>query len=488
MKLALCLLLSVFAAFAQQQLKGIVESVNTSTRKVAVANEPIPGGMAAMTMSYSVDKPDILTKLTPGDRIIAKFDDATLTLSDIQIVTPPPSAPKATTTLNLEELERLALTGNPNAAIAEANVRVAAGNLRQSGLYPNPTAGYYGDEIRGGRYRGGKQGGFIAQTIVTGGKLGAARRVAELLRDQQQTTAEIQKLRIRMSVRILFYQVLAAQRLVDVRQNLASIAADATQTSHQLANIGQADRPDVLQAEVEQQRADVGVRTEQQNLLAAWKSLAAVVGQPNLPLTRLEGDLEAFPDLTFDQSLAKTLQESPEVKLARQSIERTEASVIQERRNPVPDLEIQANLTKNNEPIEGTSRAIGLNGGVQVGVQLPIFNRNQGAIAAARAGVETSKAELTRLQFQISRDLATLFRDYQASRITARQYKDEMLPRAQQAYKMYQATYQKMQSAWPQTLLSQRTLFQLEVDYVAALEATWTAALQIQTYALTPLP
>jgi cobalt-zinc-cadmium efflux system outer membrane protein len=53
---------------------------------------------------------------------------------------------------------------------------------------------------------------------------------------------------------------------------------------------------------------------------------------------------------------------------------------------------------------------------------------------------------------------------------------------------MYQTTYQKMQSAWPQTLLSQRTLFQLEVDYVIVLETTWTSALQLQSYGLAPLP
>lgn len=488
MRLAICLLLATLTAYAQQQLKGTVEGVNTATQKVAVANEAIPGGMGAMTMNYSVDQPEVLSKLKAGDRIVAQFDEATLTLSKIQIVPSLATVPVTGGGLTLAELERLALANNPNAAIAQAGIRAAEGNLRQVGLYPNPTVGYYGEEIRGGFSRGGKQGGFVAQTIVTGGKLGAARRVAALLRNQQQTTAQIQNLRILTSVRILFYQVLAAQRLVEVRQNLAKIAADATQTSYQLANIGQADRPDVLQAEVEQQRADVLVRTEQQNLMASWKALAAVIGQPDLPVTQLAGDLESLPDLTFDQWLAKTLQESPEVKLAQQGVERAEASVVQERRTPIPDLELQANLNNNNEPIEGTRRSIGVNSGVQIGVQLPIFNRNQGAIAAARAGVETSRNELVRLKFQISRDLAALFRDYDSARLTARQYKDEMLPRAQQAYQMYRATYQRMQSAWPQTLLSQRTLFQLEVDYVAALESSWNAALQIQSYGLMPLP
>src|SRR5437899_853771 len=156
--------------------------------------------------------------------------------------------------LRLEDLERMALANNPTIVQVQANVRVSAGLARQAGLYPNPTVGYYGDEIRGGYSGGGKQGGFISQTIVTGGKLRAARRVAELLTQQAETAGEVQRLRIVNNVRTMFYLVLADQRLVDVRQNLAKLAADATRTSYQLANVGQADRPDVLQAEVDQQQ------------------------------------------------------------------------------------------------------------------------------------------------------------------------------------------------------------------------------------------
>src|SRR5260370_4015252 len=137
----------------------------------------------------------------------------------------------------------MALGSNPAIAQVQANVRVSAGLARQAGLYPNPTLGYYADEVRGGYPGGGKQGGFISQTIVTGGKLRAARRVAELLTQEAETAGEMQRLRILNNVRTMFYQILAGQRLVDVRQNLVKLAADAAQTSHHLTNVGAADRP-----------------------------------------------------------------------------------------------------------------------------------------------------------------------------------------------------------------------------------------------------
>src|SRR5882757_8878661 len=194
-----CLLCSL--ADAQQgdrkvyTLRGTVEEVNASTKKLKVANEPIPGGMGAMSMSYSVDKPDTLTRLKPGDRISAKFREGDLTLYEIEVMEPK-AASGQEQGLGLAELERMALAGNPTLAQAQANSRVAAGQARQAGLYPNPTVGYYGDEIRGGYSGGGKQGGFVSQTIVTGGKLGAARRVAESRGRQIETTGEMQRLRI----------------------------------------------------------------------------------------------------------------------------------------------------------------------------------------------------------------------------------------------------------------------------------------------------
>src|SRR5260370_18105715 len=197
--------------------------------------------------------------------------------------------------MRLEELEEMALANNPTVAQAQAKQRGAAGLAKQAGLYPNPTVGYYGDEIRGGYVNGGKQGGFVSQTIVLGGKLGAARRVAKLAANEVETGGEIQRLRILNNVRTSFYHVLAAQRLADVRQSLAKLAADAVQTSVQLGNVGQADRPDILQAEVEQKQAAVSFRVAQQNLQTPWRLLSPVPGQPELPIPPFEAAHDAPP-------------------------------------------------------------------------------------------------------------------------------------------------------------------------------------------------
>jgi outer membrane protein, heavy metal efflux system len=285
-------------------------------------------------------------------------------------------------------------------------------------------------------------------------------------------------------VRALFYQLLGDQQLEDVRKQLVDLASEAVRTSHQLANVGQSDRPDVLQAEVEEQQAILGLHVAEQNVRASWRTLAAVIGKPELPQTRVAGDMEVVPDLSYDESLGATLRESPRITLAQQRVDLAEASFSQARRAAIPDLQLYGNLSQNNEPLDTTHKATGLNGGVQIGVQLPIFNRNQGNVAAARAEVERAKAELARLRLEIARDLASQFRDYESARATVQQYKNEILPRAEMAYKLYQTNYRNMAAAYPQVIISQRFLFQLEIEHVQALKTAWRSALVIRGFGL----
>lgn len=68
----------------------------------------------------------------------------------------------------LDEAQHIAAESNPTLRQAEAEIRAAKARIQQAGLYPNPSVGYVGDEIRGGSINGGKQGFFAQQTVVTG--------------------------------------------------------------------------------------------------------------------------------------------------------------------------------------------------------------------------------------------------------------------------------------------------------------------------------
>lgn len=394
----------------------------------------------------------------------------------------PQSAPRGMT---LDELEQVALSSNPTLAQAAAEVRAAAGRKVQAGLYPNPTVGYIGEEMRGGFSRGGQQGFFVGQEIVLGGKLRLSRQVFEQERKQAEVEAEEQRLRVFGNVRFSFIQALAAQQSLELRRKLSSLTQEAVQISRQLFNVGQADQPDVLAAEVEAQQAELAVIDAEQNQQWVWKALAAAVGKPDLPRTGLEGDLEEITDLNPQQWLETILGESPAVKIADLGARKAEAVLARARREPIPNLQLRGGLQQKRELTEFTGRPVGLQGFAEVGIQIPLFNRNQGNIEVAKADLQRAELEIQRVKLVLRERSAAFFQNYLTSRAAVEKYKKAMIPRARQAYELYLNKYQNMAAAYPQVLIAQRTLFQLEVAYVAALENLGTSSVALKFFLLT---
>jgi cobalt-zinc-cadmium efflux system outer membrane protein len=389
-------------------------------------------------------------------------------------------------TIRLEELQQMALQNNPTFAQSAANIQAAEGRKKQSGLYPNPTVGYQGEQIRGGSFHGGEQGFFIQQDIVLGGKLGLNRKIFDQELKQAQTEGEEQKLRVVTNVRMSYIQALAAQQTLDLRHNLSKLADDAVETSHQLANVGQADAPDVLESEVEAQQAQLAVTMAEQNQQRIWKALSAVVGNPRLPLMKLEGKLEDTPSVNANELVEKIVNESPAVRIAEIGVKRAEAALAREKREPIPDLQLRGGMQQNGELLSAPNgRSVGLQGFADVGVKIPIFNRNQGNIATAKADAERAKREVERVKLVMRERAASVVQNYTFSQSAVDRYKNQMIPRAQKAYEMYTKKYQDMAAAYPQVLIAQRTLMQLEVSYVNALESFATSSLSLQSYLLT---
>jgi cobalt-zinc-cadmium efflux system outer membrane protein len=388
-------------------------------------------------------------------------------------------------TITLEELQQMALKNNPTLAQAIANIRAAEGRQRQSGLYPNPTIGYQGEEIRGGSFRGGEQGFFVQQNIVTAGKLGLNRNIFEQEKRQAETEADEQRLRVATNVKMTYIQALAAQQMLELRRSLSKLAQDTVGTSRQLANIGQADAPDVLEAEVEGQQAELALTMAEQNQQRVWKELAAVIGDPNLHLMRLEGTLEDMTAGDADSIVETIVNESPAVKIAELGVKKAEASLARAKHEPIPDLQLRAGMQQNRELLDTTGRATGLQGFAEVGVQIPIFNHNQGNTTTSKADLDRAQREVERVKLALRERAASVVQSYAYSQAAAARYKNEMIPRARKAYEMYVKKYQQMAAAYPQVLIAQRTLMQLQVAYANALEGSATNWVALQSYLLT---
>jgi cobalt-zinc-cadmium efflux system outer membrane protein len=380
-------------------------------------------------------------------------------------------------------LDQMALQRNPTLAQAAANVEDARGRAVQSGLYPNPTVGYVGDQIglRGKAAPGEMQGVFVDQTIVTGGKLELNRARFQQEVTQMELEALAQRYRVVNGIRARFYQLLAMRRQVAIREEFVKTAEDIVTTAEELVNVGQANKPDLLQARIEARQARVALANARALAEAAGRQLAAFVGDPRLPLDRLQGDLEegaALPGL--DATLAHLLEASPEIQSARAEVARGQIALRREQVEPIPNVNVRVASGYNS-----TEEARRVTTSVQVGVRLPVFDRNQGNIYSAQAQLARAQAEVGRVELDLTRRLSRAYARYETARAVVEAYRKDSLPEAREAFELYRDSFNRRRAAYPQVLIAQRNFFQIGSEYVDALDRLRRAEVEIRGLLLT---
>jgi cobalt-zinc-cadmium efflux system outer membrane protein len=386
----------------------------------------------------------------------------------------------------LDELEKMASQHNPALAQAQREIEAARGRSLQAGLYPSPTVGYRGDEIRGGSYGGGEQGFFVQQPIILGGKLGLDRKVREAEEKQREVEADAQRMRVDNDVRMAYYRVLAAQERLALKQSLLGISQSTVRIVGQLGRVGQADETEILEAEAEEQRMEIAVGIAEQMLRREWTTLTSVVGVPSLAPGGVAGRIDAdLPPLDQGQLLAALVADSPVVRMAQAAIEQAEASLRRAKRETIPDLVVQGGLQQNLETF-GVSQdhKVGLQGFAEVGVQLHLWDRNQGAIAAGNAAVQSARQDAMRVGLELRNRFAMYGEDYGSSRLIADKYRTEILPRLERAYKLMTEQYGQMTASFIRALILERMLYENETAYVDALERTWTSSIVLRGFLL----
>lgn len=385
--------------------------------------------------------------------------------------------------MTLEQFLALADKANPTLAQAQRNVDRSVQQARQVSLLPDPIVGYNGDHIRGGQYHGGEQGAFFMQEFVLGHKLALRRDVYRAEGQSNQYALEVQRARVHNDVARAFFDTLAAQQSVVIHDRLLKVALDADTNTHELSRIGQEDAAAILTAEITAEQARVEFLKAQRMFIAHFAQLATFAGQHSLELHPLTGALVEPPQFDPEEYVKRGVDESPLVKRAQADEALGEARLKDARRERMPNLNVTAGEWYSGEEVNSGKKA-GWESFVQAGVQLPLWNHNQGNIEASKILLDRAHHDVQRTKLWTHNQTEPLAQDYQTARFTAERYRTEMLPRARRAYELQVIKYQQMALEYPPVLAAQRLLFTLQLGYTEALNQEWRAAIALQNYAL----
>lgn len=377
--------------------------------------------------------------------------------------------------LALSDLELLALARNPSLRRMAALVGAARGNALQAGLPPNPSVGYEGQQLGSGGLAE-QHGVLFSQEIIRGGKLRLSRAVADRERMRREQDLLTQELRVLTDVRICYFQALLAQRQIEVANSLTSISEEGARTVEQLFDAEEVSRADVLQAELEVENSHIISQNARNRQLAAWQELAAVVGDPTLAPQELAGDPAApSPSLDYQNELTRILSSSPEIASAMVEIERANVMLQRARVEPVSNVNVEGLVNWRDNGIGGKP-----DGGLAVSVPIPVFNRNQGAIAQANHELMAARQALNELELSLQKKLASTFEQYANNRNQTERYRAMILPSAEESLALTRKMYAAGEANYTALLTSQRTYSQTQLNYLEAVRALRIAEAEIE--------
>lgn len=362
--------------------------------------------------------------------------------------------------LALEELLSLALDNNPTLRQASAHIEAERAKALQAGLYPNPRVGYQAEQIGVGGTAGEFQGGFIRQEIVTAGKLRLSREKYLARASVVELQALAQRHRVLNDVRIHYYRTLAAKQRLVIQEELLKTAQDQLITVNEMRNVGQANEADFHQATIRLQEQRLNVEMAQNELAMARETLLTMVGVERPAQQPLAGTLEgeARP-LQWDGLLARLLEESPELAAARAKLEADRITLRREQVEPIPNLVVEGAAGYNFEARE-TVYGAGLT------VEVPLFDWNQGTIEQAKADLRRQQAEVRLTELRLRRALAEQYQRYRSARQHVVDFRDLILPQAEQRYTTQLQSYQADRETWPAVLEAQADFFNRRLAYI----------------------
>jgi len=372
------------------------------------------------------------------------------------------SASRAAAPLTLTDLEGIAIQNNPTMAAAAARIEAARGRQLQAGLYPNPIVGYHATEIRN-LGTAGQQGGFISQRFITGGKRQLDQAIAGKDIDEEHFRFHAQEQRVLSDVRVRFYAALAAQQRLELTQELARLGDNLVEATETLLAGRLGTENDLLQAQIKADEAHILYDNARNQTVESGRRLAAAIGIPTMQMTPLAGELAGeLSTIAWEECYRMVLGCNPELNAANTRMERASIAIQRARREPLPNVDLAVSVRHHNVTQSDVAN-------VQVGVPIPIFNRNQGNIRSAEAAWMAAKNEVKRIELDLHDRLAVAYRRYANAAQQADRYSQRMVPRAKKSLELVTSGYARGQVKYLTLLTAQETYLQVSLAHLDSL-------------------
>lgn len=390
-------------------------------------------------------------------RILRYLTSASLGLAPLVAIAPfmvaTAHAQQAAGPITLQDAISLAIDADPGLRAAGAGVDAARGNVRQARARPNPNlsadvANFNGEgSLRG--FDGAETTFGLAQEVEMGGRRSARIQLANRDLRGAELDRVLRGLDLVRDVQSAYYDALAATELVQIAEERLR-TAEALNAS--VARRVAAARDPLMagaRAEAGVAEARIGLTRAEAEAATARARLASYFGgDSGFSLTPADYALPRA-GAHDHEDLAENTPDIARLGVAR---DRATAAVRVERslawQNPTISFGYRQFAADNNQ------------GALVAGFSIPlgIFDRNQGAIARARADERRAEFEMEAARRALLREASALDRAIATDAAAITSTEDNVIPQAERALALAQEGYDRGAFSYLDVLEAQRAL------------------------------
>ena len=319
---------------------------------------------------------------------------------------------KAQDDWNLDRFTLTALFFNPDLAVARAELAGAKGDTASAAEWPNPSInlspGYNVDAAPG------QTPWILGYTLTIPIDVSGQRAHRAVGAEKRQTAARFRLTaaawNARASVRLALAELHAADNAAKIWQALRPTIGEARQALAAQSNAGEISAAESAQARLLLDRTELSARDAERSRLAARAKLAESIGVPLSALRNINisfrglGNFARAPQAS--QARLWAAQHRADVLAALAEYDAAQADLQVEIARQYPDISVGPGYQLD----QGEGKwSLGLD------INLPLFNRNAGAIAGAQAKRSALAAKFESLQLHVLAEVEQACAGYTAA-------------------------------------------------------------------------
>ncbi|MCU0293050.1 MAG: TolC family protein [Thermoanaerobaculaceae bacterium] len=373
-------------------------------------------------------------------------------LAVLASVVPAPAEVVDGAELTLAEARERALASSPALAAAGAGVVVAESEQRQAGAWPNPELEAEAEELDG----------FLSRSAGSETTLALRQPLPVLSRRPRQDAArwssegaraglDVTRLDLLAEVERRFATALAAQERLTLAEGSVATAREVAATVRALVEAGEVSPIELSRAEAEAAIVATELSSCRLGLETARLGLAETLGESAPSFGVLNGTLAGEASVPALDSLQGRLAAMPEQRRLESEEGRLGAELVLALRERWPEPAVRVGTFFRGVDAEPAYVA-------GISLQLPLWDRRQGAIAAARARQEIGRQLRRAEELRRGATLASAHAALVQARDETAQVVREVLPRAEEVFTAIAEGYRRGKFGLLEVLEARRSL------------------------------